>query len=68
MNMKAITVLNQNNIVMQDVPVRELDPDEVLCRVVYTGVCGTDLAIYSGDTTLVTSGQIKYPVRIGHAT
>lgn len=66
MEMKAITVMGQNDIVMNNVPVRELEPDEVLCRVVYTGVCGTDLAIYSGDTTLVTSGQIKYPVRIGH--
>lgn len=66
MNMKAITVLGQNNIVMRDEPVRELEPDEVLCRVVYTGVCGTDLAIYAGTTTFVTSGQIKYPVRIGH--
>lgn len=64
--MKAITVLGQNDIVMRDTPIRALEPDEVLCRVVYTGVCGTDLAIYSGDTTLVTSGQIKYPVRIGH--
>ena len=66
MNMKAITVLGQNNIVMRDEPVRELEPDEVLCRVVFTGVCGTDLAIYAGTTTFVTSGQIKYPVRIGH--
>lgn len=64
--MKAITVLGQNDIVMRDTPIRELEPDECLCRVVYTGVCGTDLAIYSGDTTLITSGQIKYPVRIGH--
>ena len=39
---------------------------EVLTRVIYSGICGTDLAIYSGDLSFVRDGLIKYPVRIGH--
>ena len=53
--MKAITVLGQNNIVMRDTPIRELDPDECLCRVVYTG------ASYADDAnTLKVPGWTRF--------
>jgi len=39
---------------------------DVVVRVAYSGICGTDLAIYSGETDLVGDGAVKYPVRIGH--
>ena len=64
--MRALIVEGQNQIAMREVPVPELKPDEILCRVVYSGVCGTDLAIYTGETNFVKDGLIKYPVRIGH--
>ncbi len=64
--MKAISVISQNNIQMQDIPEPVLKNDEILCRVVYTGICGTDLSIYTGLTNFVKDGLIKYPVRIGH--
>ena len=45
---------------------RPLKKDEVLIRVAWTGICATDLAIYTGESSFVKSGEIKYPCRIGH--
>lgn len=64
--MKALSIISQNHIQMQNVPEPALEPDEILCRVVYSGICGTDLVIYTGETNFVKDGLIKYPVRIGH--
>lgn len=64
--MKAISVIKQNEIKMIELPEPQLEPDEILCRVVYNGICGTDLVIYTGETNFVRDGLIKYPVRIGH--
>lgn len=64
--MKALLVEDKKKIDYIDIPVRELADDEILCRVVYNGICGTDLVIYSGECSFVKDGQIKYPVRIGH--
>ncbi len=64
--MKALSIKNANVVEIDEVAIPQLKKDEILCRVVYTGVCGTDLAIYTGETDFVKSGQIKYPCRIGH--
>lgn len=64
--MKALSVISQNKIQMQNVPEPILKTDEILCRVVYSGICGTDLVIFTGETNFVKDGLIKYPVRIGH--
>lgn len=41
-------------------------PDEVLAKVVYCGVCATDIAIADGTLTLGDSMDPIYPVRLGH--
>jgi L-iditol 2-dehydrogenase len=64
--MNALVVEGKNRISQKQVAVPDLKDDEVLCRVIYSGVCGTDLAIYTGETNFVRDGLIKYPVRIGH--
>ncbi len=64
--MKALTVFSQHDIKMTEAEEPTLIADEVLCRVVYSGICGTDIAIYTGETNFVRDGLIKYPVRIGH--
>lgn len=38
----------------------------MLVRIRYCGICGTDLAILSGDLSFVRDGLITYPIRIGH--
>jgi threonine dehydrogenase-like Zn-dependent dehydrogenase len=47
-------------IVMEDRPVPEIGPREVLVRVLYAGICGTDLAIHSGDYA------VPLPLVLGH--
>lgn len=46
--MKAAVMTNWGNIEIQDVPVPELGDDECLIKVLYTGICGTDLHLYEG--------------------
>ena len=50
----------REGLVLKTVPVPACGPDEVLIRVVYAGVCGTDLHIYHDEYTVFT------PVTIGH--
>lgn len=46
--MRAAVTRDWNNICMEDVPVPELEPGEVLVRVGACGICGTDLKIVAG--------------------
>lgn len=64
--MQAITVYGPHDMRLETVKMRELKKDEVLIRVAYTGICATDLAIYTGESSFVKSGEITYPCRIGH--
>ena len=47
--MKAAVYYGKHNLVVEDVPVRELKDNEVLIQVKYCGVCGTDVHIFNGD-------------------
>ncbi|MEK6689047.1 MAG: L-threonine 3-dehydrogenase [Gemmatimonadota bacterium] len=49
---------------LQDVPVPSLGPNDVLIRVLYAGVCGTDLHIWEWDAW--AAGRLNPPVVIGH--
>ncbi len=49
---------------MQDVPVPEFGDDEVLIRVLRTGICGTDLHIYRWDAW--ASANVPVPLVVGH--
>ena len=64
--MKAITVYGPGDMRIEDVPLRPLKKDEVLVRVAWTGICATDLSIYTGESSFIKSGEIRYPCRIGH--
>ncbi len=46
--MKAAVQEKPNKLVVQEVPVPEISDDEVLIKVKYTGICGTDHSIYTG--------------------
>ena len=64
--MKAITVYGPKDARMETVPIPEATGDMIVAKVMRTGVCATDLSIYSGDSSFIRSGEIKYPVRFGH--
>lgn len=64
--MKAYIAERPGVLSLIDTPRPEVGPSDVLTRVKYTGICATDLAIMSGETSFVRDGLITYPVRIGH--
>ena len=49
---------------MEDVPVPEIGPDDVLVRVRKTGVCGTDVHIWNWDEWAAKT--VPVPLVIGH--
>ena len=61
--MKAAVYHGKHNLVVEDVPVRELDDNEVLVEVKYCGVCGTDIHIFNGDGG---SFEVTPPLIPGH--
>jgi len=64
--MKAIIVEKPNVLKMIDVPIPKPGPKDVLCKVSYSGICATDIAIYDGSLFQGQGDMVKYPVRIGH--
>lgn len=64
--MKAVVVEAPHVVALKEVDAPELRPQDVLVRVCYAGICGTDLDIVKGEIDLVTEGRIRYPLRIGH--
>ena len=64
--MKALIVKSPGTAVFEEVPTPVPQDDQLLVKVVRAGICGTDNAIYTGNSSFVRSGLIKYPVRIGH--
>ncbi|MDO4642646.1 MAG: zinc-binding alcohol dehydrogenase family protein [Cardiobacteriaceae bacterium] len=60
--MKAVLVKEPLVVEIVDVPKPEItDPEDVLVKVRYGGICGSDIGIYSGGNSLAT-----YPRIIGH--
>lgn len=60
--MKAVLVDKPFEIRVAEVPKPEIkNPDEVLIRVKYGSICGSDIGIYKGTNSLAT-----YPRLIGH--
>jgi 2-desacetyl-2-hydroxyethyl bacteriochlorophyllide A dehydrogenase len=64
--MKAERIFGPHDMRVVDVPVPELGPHDVLCRVVRSGVCGTDYVIYTGEFRFVKNGGITFPMTPGH--
>jgi len=46
--MKAAVQEKPKQLVIKEVPVPEISDDEVLIKVAYTGICGTDWSIFTG--------------------
>ena len=50
------------NLEIIDSEIPKINVDEVLIRVIYAGLCGTDIAIYSNKAAF----EIDYPIICGH--
>ena len=59
--MKALHFLGKNELEVRDVEVPKPEKDEVLIRVRYAGICGTDLSIVAGKHP-----RAKPPLIMGH--
>lgn len=59
--MKSIVYKNPGEVAVEDKPVPEVAAGEVLVKVAYVGVCGTDLNIYQG-----AHPRAKAPLVMGH--
>jgi len=64
--MKALIISNPGNAQIIEVSTPVPGPRDVVVKVIYSGICGTDISIFNGTTNFVNDGLIKYPVRIGH--
>lgn len=64
--MKAITVYGPRDARMETVPKPLATGDMIVAKVCRTGVCATDQSIYTGDSSFIRTGEIKYPCRFGH--
>ncbi len=63
--MKALVkAKSEKGLWMQDVPVPEIAPDEVLIRIERTAICGTDMHIYGWDEW--AQNNVPVPMVVGH--
>ncbi len=49
---------------LDDVPIPELGPDDILIKVLTTGICGTDLHIFNWDDW--ARATVPAPITVGH--
>ena len=59
--MKAIVISNPNEIEIREIPMPEVKEGEALLKVKYVGICGADVASYTGNQPFTT-----YPRIPGH--
>jgi 2-desacetyl-2-hydroxyethyl bacteriochlorophyllide A dehydrogenase len=64
--MKVARLHGPKDLRMEELPIPTPGPYDVVCKVVRCGVCGTDYAIYSGDTSFWNQGLIRVPMTLGH--
>ncbi len=63
--MKALVkAFPQSGLWLQDVPVPEIGPDDVLIKIRKTGICGTDIHIYAWDEW--AQRTVPVPMVVGH--
>ena len=59
--MRAAVITSPNHMEMQELSVPVPTGDEALIRIIYTGICGSDVHIYKGE-----SSKAKQNVIVGH--
>ena len=64
--MRVARLFGPKELRVVDMPVPEPGPHEVLCKVLRVGICSTDHAIYSGEFSFVKSGDVHFPMTLGH--
>jgi threonine 3-dehydrogenase len=52
-------------LILEEVPIPPLQPDQLLVRIHSAGICGTDLHFYQNDE-LAKGKKLRYPYILGH--
>lgn len=63
---KAVAIDGPGSASLIEVEIPEIKPGEVLIRVEYEGICGTDLEILDGNLSYYKNGMTDYPIVPGH--
>lgn len=61
--MKAAVYHGKHNLIVEEIPDKQIQDNEVLIKVKYCGVCGTDIHIYNGEGG---SSNVVPPIIPGH--
>ena len=61
--MKAARFYEKGKLVIDEVPIKEPSDNEVVIRIKYCGICGTDVHIFEGEKG---SAEVNPPVILGH--
>ncbi|MDR3645290.1 MAG: zinc-binding dehydrogenase [Clostridia bacterium] len=64
--MRAQRLYGPGDLRWMEIETPDLSENDVLIRVKYCGICGTDRAIYSGESSFWASGLIRTPMTMGH--
>lgn len=64
--MRAFVLTGPREGAVQEVPVPEAVPGEVVVDVERAGVCGTDVEFFTGEMAYLHQGHAAYPMRLGH--
>jgi 2-desacetyl-2-hydroxyethyl bacteriochlorophyllide A dehydrogenase len=64
--MKAARLIGERQLKLMDIDRPVIGGREVLIKVSYAGICGTDYAIYSGESSFIKNGMIRFPLTLGH--
>jgi 2-desacetyl-2-hydroxyethyl bacteriochlorophyllide A dehydrogenase len=62
----AVVIHGPGRASLEEVPIPEVKPGDVLIRVAYEGFCATDLEIFDGTLGYYKNGMAKYPIVPGH--
>jgi threonine dehydrogenase-like Zn-dependent dehydrogenase len=63
---QAVVIRGPHEAALERVPVPPPAPRQVLVRVAFVGVCGTDLELYEGTLGYFKTGLSTYPITPGH--
>lgn len=63
---KAVVIQDKRKVKLEEVPVPEMRPGDILIRVDYVGVCRTDIEVFEGTLGYYRDGHAKYPIVPGH--
>ena len=64
--MKAVVFAKTDDLRVVEIEKPVPQPDEVLIKVAYCGICATDYDNFRGFTSFAKNGELRYPLRFGH--